>query len=143
MRGLWYWRGFFLLAAAHNILGGLMLLVRFDAVLAEMGFATASPRFLLQLLFISVIIFGVAYLVIALNPLASRGLVFIGLLSKLAGAMMSYRAMYRHELVADWTGPLIHDVVWAIGFGVFLVYARPRSSRRSPSGLVDAPSPAE
>ena len=143
MRGLKYWRWFFLLAAAHNILGGLMLLVRFDAVLAEMGFATASPRFLLQLLFISVIIFGVAYLVIALNPLASRGLVFIGLLSKLAGAMMSYRAMYRHELVADWTGPLIHDVVWAIGFGVFLVYARPRSSHRSPSGLVDAPSPAE
>lgn len=137
MRGLQYWRGFFVLAAAHNILGGLMLLVRFDAVLAEMGFAAASPRFLVQLLFVSVIIFGIAYAMIAADPLKSRGLIVIGLLSKIAGATMSYLAMFRHEQAADWSGPLVHDVVWAIGFAVFLGCSRPGSSQ-----LIATPQPA-
>ena len=112
------WRVFFLLAGLYNVVGGTVGFFTFERQLPRQP---AYP-FAFQLLFLSVIILGVAYLQVARDPLKNRNLVVIGLLTKLAGLGVSFWAIHDGQLPASsWWQPVVNDLPWAIGFALFLL----------------------
>ena len=121
-----FWRGFFFAAGLYNIVvGGLVGFFGLDAHFSGMGLPPPTYPFAFQLLFLSVMILGVAYLVVSRDPPRHRDLIWLGLATKLAGFAMSYQAIATGQLPSStWWQPLINDLVWAVGFGVFLLRTR-------------------
>lgn len=124
------WRLFFFLAGLFNIAGGVMGFLGVEGSFQRRGLPPPTYPFAFQLLFLAVITLGVGYWMVAYDPLRNRGLVWIGLLTKLEGAAMTYWAMAQGQLpTAGWWQPLINDVGWAIGFVIFLVRSRRTAGR--------------
>lgn len=120
------WRIFFWLAGALNIFGGAMGLVDWQRPLVEAGMPTPNYPFFAQLLLIAVVIFGVGYVMVALDPLRHRGIVVLGLLVKVAGTAMTWWAVSQGQLPREpfAVQPLFVDLPWAIGFAIFLFRTR-------------------
>ncbi len=117
------WRIFFLLAGLYNVVGGSVGVVsverRFDP--------PPTYPFALQLLLAMVVVMGIGYLMVARDPPGNRGIVWIGLMTKLAGLVMSFHAIRSGQLPASgWWQPLVNDLPWAVGFALFLVRTRPK-----------------
>lgn len=120
------WRFFFLAAGLFNVIGGT---VGFLTAPSQLDPAPVYP-FAFRLLLIFVIIMGIAYLMVARSPQDHRDLVLIGLMTKVAGLVMSFWAISDGQLpVSSWWQPVINDLPWAIGFALFLL--RTRSSKES------------
>lgn len=125
------WQIFFLVAGLFNLAGGL---TGFFTMVETLDPPATYP-FAFHLLFLAVAILGIGYLMVARDPRQNRAVVWIGLLTKIAGLGMSYWAIYDGQMPAStWPQPLVADLPWAIGFALFLV------TTRSPEGAVDAPS---
>lgn len=120
------WRGFFALAGLFNLAGGLWGFFHPLAPWVDAGMAPPRYPFAFQLLLLAVAILGVGYLIVASDPPAHRGLVWIGLLTKIAGAAMTWWAVADGQLpaAARWQ-PLVVDLPWAVGFALFLGLVRP------------------
>ncbi|MEM6795722.1 MAG: hypothetical protein AAF725_17235 [Acidobacteriota bacterium] len=115
------WRRFFLVAGLFNIAGGLAGFWNLEKPFLEAGMAPPLYPFAHQLLFLCVMIFGVGYLMVWRDPLRHRGIVWLGLLSKIAGLGMTFWALGSDQLPASsWWQPLVADLPWAAGFGLFL-----------------------
>jgi hypothetical protein len=136
-----YWRIFFLLAGCFNVFGGVLGLLDWQRPLLEEGLPAPNYPFFAQLLFVAVIIFGIGYLMVWRDPLANRGIVVLGLLAKIAGMAMTWRAVALGQLPAEPFAiqPLFADLPWAIGFALFLI--RTRAER--PSARAGFPTPQE
>ena len=68
---------------------------------------------------------GVGYLMVAWDPVAHRGIVWIGGATKLAGGLMSWRAIATGQMPAEtWWQAIVTDWVWLVGFVVFLATTR-------------------
>lgn len=135
MRG---WRIFFLAAGLLNLFGGAAGLVTGDPVPGQDLPAPLYP-YAFTLLFLAVMIFGVGSLMVAADPLRHRSIVWLGLLSKLAGAVVTWWAVADGQIPSAAAGqPLVVDVPWAIGFALFLW--RTRLSR---THSLDAPTRAD
>ncbi len=125
-----YWRVFFCAAGLYNLTGGLFGFFSLDAHFSGMGLSPPTYPFAFHLLFLSVAILGLAYLVVARDPPRHRDLIWLGLATKLAGLTMSYQAIATGQLPpSTWWQPLINDLVWAVGFGVFLLRTEPSPRR--------------
>jgi hypothetical protein len=127
-----FWRGFFWVAAAFNVFGGLMGWFNFEKQLTDAGFPAPNYPFFAQLLFLAVIIFGIGYAMVAVDPLRNRNIVWLGLLAKIAGVAMTYWAVDQGQVPKDPFAiqPLFADVPWAILFAIFLW--KTRGSRPTP-----------
>lgn len=123
------WRGFFLVAGIFNVLGGLGGLATFEA---QFRHRPPNYPFAFQLLFLAVAILGIGYLMVAYDPIRNRNLVWIGLLTKIAGCTMTWWAIADGQLpTSAWWQPVVNDLIWAIGFVAFLLATR-RASRATP-----------
>lgn len=120
------WRIFFVVAALFNAFGGVMGLLSFEKPFADAGLPAPNYPFFAQLLFIAVIIFGIGYAMVAADPLRNRGIVWLGLLSKIAGVVMTYWAVYQGQVPKEPFAiqPLFADLPWAIAFAIFLWQTR-------------------
>jgi len=120
------WRGFFVVAALFNAFGGVMGLLGFEKQLTDAGFAAPNYPFFAQLLFLAVIIFGVGFAMVAADPLKNRNIVWLGLLAKIAGVVMTYWAVYQGQVPKDpfAVQPLFADLPWGIAFALFLWQTR-------------------
>ncbi|MCP4656878.1 MAG: hypothetical protein GY856_15820 [bacterium] len=119
------WRSFFLVAGAFNVLGGLGGFFTFEAQFRLQELEPPTYPFAFQLLFIAVVILGVGYLMVAYDPVRNRNLVWIGLLTKIAGFAMTCWAIADGQLPPSaWWQPVVNDLIWAIGFAGFLLATR-------------------
>ena len=124
-RTLKRWRIFFVAAGLLGVGGGVAGFLGGQPVPGQTLPAPLYP-YLLNLLFAVVIIFGIGYLMVAADPLRHRGIVVLGLLSKLAGAGMTWWAVADGQIPsAAAMQPWIVDMPWAAGFAWFLWQTRP------------------
>lgn len=115
------WRIFFLLAGLYNLVGGTVGVFQVEHQFDP----PPTYPFALQLLMVMVAVMGVGYLMVARDPLGQRGIVWIGLMTKVAGLVMSFYALSTGQIPASsWWQPLINDLPWAVGFVLFLVRTR-------------------
>lgn len=111
------WRYFFVVAGLYNVIGGVA-----GCVLVAGGAQAAKAAFATQLLFIMVVIMGVGYLLVARSPSENRGIVTIGLMTKIAGFVVTYYAVWAGWLPSDnLIPPLFNDLPWGILFAVYLL----------------------
>ena len=118
------WRIFFAAAGLLNLGGGLAGFLSGQPV---PGAALPPPEYpyILQLLFAAVMIFGVGYLMVAVDPRRHRGIVVLGLLAKIAGAGFTWWAVADGQIPSSAAAqPLVADVPWAVGFAWFLWQTR-------------------
>ncbi|MEM8933339.1 MAG: hypothetical protein AAGE94_19270 [Acidobacteriota bacterium] len=119
------WRIFFAAAGLLGLGGGIAGFLGGQPVPGHELPAPLYP-YLLDLLFAVVIIFGIGYLMVAADPLRHRGIVVLGVLSKVAGAAATWWAVADGQIPsAAMVQPWIVDVPWAIGFAWFLWQTRP------------------
>lgn len=116
------WRIFFGVAALFNVFGGVMGWLSFEQQLVDKGFPAPNYPFFAQLLFLAVIIFGIGYAMVAADPLGNRGIVWLGLLAKISGVVMTYWAVSQGQVPEEpyAVQPLFADLPWAIAFAIFL-----------------------
>jgi hypothetical protein len=126
-----HWRIFFLVAGLFNIFGGIMGFLNLESDLTGAGLPAPNYPFFGHLLFVAVIIFGIGYLMVWRNPLAHRGIVWLGLLAKVAGMTMTWLAVSQGQLPAEPFGvqPFFADLPWAVAFALFLWKTRDAGPR--------------
>lgn len=127
------WRTFFAVAAAYNLLGGTAGFLTWRQQFEQLGVPAPNYPFFVQLVFLCVVCLGVGYALVAVDPLAHRGVVVVGLLTKLAGIAMSYWAIASGQMPAStWWQPLVNDLGWAVGFAWFLARPPQRQATTQP-----------
>lgn len=134
------WRWFFLAAGLLNLVGGAVGLATGDPAPGHDLPAPLYP-YAFTLLFLAVMIFGVGSLMVAADPLRHRGIAWLGLLSKIAGAGVTWWAVADGQIPSAAAGqPLVVDVPWAIGFALFLWKTRLWRTRLRGTRPLDAPT---
>jgi len=120
-----FWRFFFAVAGLFNLLGGAIGLLDVGAGFERQGLPPPVYPFAFQILLGAVMILGIGYLMVAWNPARHRGIVWIGLLTKLDGFAFTTWAIWDGQLPRSaWWQPVVNDLVWAIGFAAFLIATR-------------------
>lgn len=120
-----HWRIFFLISGLFSIVGGILGCFLFERQLVESGLPEPFYGHAFQLLFLTVAIFGVGYLMVWRDPVANRNIVWLGLATKVAGFFITLYALDIGELPAqNALQPWIVDLPWAIAFGLFLFQTR-------------------
>lgn len=86
-------------AGTYNLLAGLTMLVFYHECYRVIGEPKPHLVLPIQLVGMLVALFGVAYHLVANNPLANRNLLLLGFWSKLLGSLLAiYTVMVRHQL---------------------------------------------
>lgn len=99
-----------------------------EKTLLEEGKPAPLYPYAFQLLFSAVIIFGIGFLMVARDPLRHRGIVWLGLMAKTVGFVLSLWALHTGQMPeSSRLQPFIVDLPWALGFAVFLVRTRDAS----------------
>ncbi|MEM8995650.1 MAG: hypothetical protein AAGF23_12765 [Acidobacteriota bacterium] len=115
------WKRFFLIAGLFNLAGGTAGFFTLDKPFTDAGMPAPTYPFAFQLLFLAVMIFGVGLLMVARDPERHRGVVWLALMAKCAGFVVSLWALSSDQLPESsrWQ-PYVVDLPWALGFAVFL-----------------------
>ena len=134
-RNLWrmttmvFWRRFFCFAGLFNLLGGAAGFFTYRSMFADAGLPSPLYHHPFQLIFILVMILGIGYLMVWRDPMGHRGIVWIGLLTKVAGFFVSLHALRLGELPqSSALQPWIVDFPFVIAFGLFLAQTRAGSA---------------
>lgn len=123
------WKRFFLAAGLFNLFGGVMGFFTLEKTFVDAGMPPPLYPYALQLLFVAVIIFGIGFLMVWRDPLRHRGIVWLGLMAKVAGFLFSLWALWSGQLPESsrWQ-PFVVDLPWAIAFALFLFRTRDAAS---------------
>ena len=123
------WSLLFWIAAAYNLFGaaGPLLMPKLFSSL----FFVSPPKTLsvvaslhLQFAWVSVLLFGLGYCIVALNPAHNRGIVLLAILGKFyVGILFFLRWQQGHLQFAAMLGGL-GDLVFVVLFGIFLFKTR-------------------
>lgn len=109
----------FLLAAAFNLSAAAVLLFRPDIILARLNITDPGAKLLARSLASSVTAWGIAYLLVAFNPLRFREFVRLGVLSKTLFFAIYAFAFFDDQITLNAFAPAIMDLVLA---GLFAEY---------------------
>jgi hypothetical protein len=82
--------------------------------------------FLFRAFWVAVLLFGIAYLLVSLNTSENRGIVWLGILGKLAVFAFFTHAFFSDEATAGALAIVIGDLVWSAIFAWFLYSTRER-----------------
>ena len=119
------WKRFFLVAGLFNLIGGAAGFLTLEKTFVDAGQPAPLYPFAFQLLFVAVIIFGIGFLMVSRDPVRHRGIVWLGLMVKTAGFVVSLWALHTGQLPeSSRLQPFVVDLPWAIAFAVFLVRTR-------------------
>lgn len=123
------WSLLFWSAAAYNLIGASSPLL-LPQLFSSLFFVSPPPTLSvvaslhLQFAWFSVLLFGLGYGLVALNPACNRGIVFLAILGKLyVGVLFFLRWQQGFLKVSALLGGL-GDVVFAVLFAVFLFKTR-------------------
>jgi len=113
-------RPFFLVAAAYDILLGLVFLLAFRQIYTAFG--VTLPNHDAYVLFSAALItvFGIGFYYVARDPERNRDIIKLGVLLKLsyAGIVLGY--FFRHQMPAMWVPFAYMDLAFMIAFLVAL-----------------------
>ena len=130
------WRVFFFVCGAFSVVGGIGGFFMFRQVLQDAGRPEPIYGHTFMLLFLTVAIFGVGYLMVWRDPWGNRNIVVLGLLTKICGFFVSLYALRIGEMPPEnaWQ-PWIADLPWGLAFVIFLWQTRngPPTTRTSTS----------
>ena len=121
-----FWRFFFGFAGLYNLVIGAGMLFGSHAIAAQLGLSAGAELYFIEFIGMMIAVFGVAYLRVAADPPAGRGLVFIGLLGKLGAAALT--TAHQHDLPPSTVALGLSDIPFALLFLIFLLRG-PREAR--------------
>jgi hypothetical protein len=117
------WRLFFVVSALWNFMSGLGIIWPHESFKTFFGKEADDEITLIlyRLLWISVFIFGISYLLIAFNPAANLGVIFIGVLGKVTACVI-FLNLYRQGVVCKPARfSAIGDMLFALFFTLYLL----------------------
>jgi hypothetical protein len=115
-----YDRCLFAVAASWNLIAAAMLLFRPRVMLTRLGITDPAARFLAQSFVSSVATWGIAYGMIAWDPVRFRDFAWLGLLSKTIFFLIYAVAHARGRLTRQAFLPGLLDLILALLFFEFL-----------------------
>ena len=124
-----FYRKMFALGALWNLAIGLTGLVAADfAVTLFFGSAAVTDNFLallmLKVVMLAIIIFGIGYYLVSLSLQHNRGLIWLGMLSKLILFSLFGFYFFQGQVAILGFLAVCGDVLWSIGFLAFLWQTR-------------------
>ncbi len=111
-----YDKSLFILAALFNLSTAALLLVRPDIVLARLGITDPAAKILARSMASSVTAWGIAYALVAVNPLRFREFVRLGVFSKTLFFIIYAVAFCSGQVSVQAFVPAIFDLVLAVLF---------------------------
>lgn len=114
-------RGLLLLAGFYNIGWGIFINQFPDAFYQWIALVPQATPLLISWQGVGVIVFGVAYILVAVYPIRLWFLLAVGILSKLFGAIGFYWIIMERTVSKKYLFHLImNDLVWIIPFSIIL-----------------------
>lgn len=119
------WRAIFWIAAAFNFAAGLPPLLTPESDAAGFGYAQdPQTHIVVRLMGLLIAMFGVGYVLVALNPAKNHGIVLMGAIGKL-GVVILVAEAYSRGLVPQTAALMtMGDLVFVALFGWFLTSRR-------------------
>ncbi len=107
------------LAAAHNVLAGIAMIVFYHEAYKMLGLAKPELNLPLQLVGMLVGLFGVGYWFVVRNPVENRNLLLLGLWSKALGSLLGIYYVLLGELPVAFLPILFFaDIIYLLPFYV-------------------------
>lgn len=122
------WRGFFAFAAFFNLAVGGAMAAGAGQVAAQAGLSGPAASYTIAFGGICVAAFGIAYGMVAADPVRNRNLVIVGAASKVAAATLTAYHGLAGNIPKSTFYLGLGDFVWLALFIVFLVQTRAASS---------------
>lgn len=120
----WNWTGFFIVAAGWNLLIGISGVLRpLQTMEVLFGEVRDDPITLLlhRICASMVLIFGLGYLIIAVDPAANAGLIILGIIAKIWISLVWYYQNYRGVARPAASVAAIGDTLFTLAFLLFLL----------------------
>jgi hypothetical protein len=115
-----FWRGLFAFAAIYNFAVGGAMLAAPGRAAEGLNITGAGGPFAIAMVGMLIAVFGVGYAIVARAPAANRGIVWIGLISKLGAAPLA-TMQFALGLIPVSTFALgLGDLAFAALFAAFL-----------------------
>ncbi|MBI5710390.1 MAG: hypothetical protein HZC42_08825 [Candidatus Eisenbacteria bacterium] len=121
-------RPLFLLAAAYDLILGVVFLVAFKVIYARFDIALPNHPAYVQLNAALIAIFGIGFWFVARAPERNRDLIKLGILLKLAFAVTVLSYWFRHAIPDMWAPFAWADLAFAVAFVAALAALRPRGA---------------
>jgi hypothetical protein len=121
------WKPFFLIAGLYDLLLGVVFFISGEGILDWIGMELPPHIAYIQLAAVFIAVQGLSYLLVWTSPPRYLGLVMIGVVYKLAYSGLALWYIIVGELPSAFFIPwAIIDVIFLVGFLLFLRAARPR-----------------
>jgi hypothetical protein len=121
-----FYRRMFFVAAAWNVLGGVLILLLTDWVFSTEGLRPPSPPLYYQAWVALFMTFGLGYYFVSREPDRNRPVVVLGIVGKLA-----FAAVFLYHFFAApgqvprlFLIPVVGDLAFVVLFGLFLNFSR-------------------
>jgi hypothetical protein len=129
MRGLGFYRGLFLVAAAYDALLGLAFVLFHVPIYAHFGMTLPHHPGYVQLPALFIAIMGVADGLVARDPVRNRDLVLIRVLMKVAYSGLCFWYVGQGGLSSVWLTLAVGNLVFIVPYTAFLVAVRAHAAR--------------
>lgn len=120
MRSSLYDKALFFCAAAFNLGTAAILLLRPDIVMTRLGIIDPAAKLLTRSLASSVTAWGIAYLLVMINPARFREFVRLGVFSKTLFFLIYAAAFCGGQIFFPSFAPAIIDLIFALLFVEYL-----------------------
>lgn len=115
------WRIVFAVAAAFNLGVGYMIVTDPGSMAAQPFTGTPQEALLIKSCGWMIGVFGVGYGLVALQPLANRGIVFLGIIGKLAMPAFAYPLYQAGAIPFESFALTLGDLVFVVLFAWFML----------------------
>jgi hypothetical protein len=121
-----FYHRMFLVAALWNLVGGALILAFTRWIFESAHLSTPNPPLYYQSWIALFMVFGVGYYMVAGQPYQNQNLVKLGIIGKLAFAVIFIASMLRlpNQIPRLFLTPVIGDLVFVVLFTMFLSHAR-------------------
>jgi hypothetical protein len=121
-----FYRGFWIVAGIFNVIGGLGIFIFAEALFGTVDKSPPVPPLYYQAWIAMFATIGIGYWIVALDLYKNRGMVYIGIIGKLAFASLCfYNAIaYPGQIPPFLIGAAVADVTFVLFFWRFLGFQK-------------------
>lgn len=116
-----FWRIIFAVAAAFNLAVGAIILLQPGSLSATPFSGTPQEALLIQSCGWLIAVFGLGYLLVAVAPLANRGIALLGVVGKAAMPVIAYPFYAAGQVPFESYALTLGDLAFVVLFAVFLI----------------------